>query len=204
MKPAIRKLLYSVLVMVLFPLSCGALVPVWQAYEMKKNIRPVEGEARKDFPVALFRTEASGEHRVQLVFYGDLQEEMKKNKADYLAPRSQVKELQAQLKRKTSLETGNSNDPWEVSFTVEEDHDGKQVLRVSYAVDDDDVNTGWYEASASGIRPLRHQRAFGPALAMNVMAKAFGTTAVLWAVLFIIARTIRKRTSGHGSGMAVT
>ena len=189
MRPAIRKVLVAVLLLILFPLSCGVLVPAWRSYEMNKIIRPVEGEARRDFPVALFRTDAHGMCRVQLVLYGDLRDEMKKSRAGFLAPRAGEKELQEQLLKATALETGNFNDPFEMSFAVEEDREGMQVLRVSFAADDDDVNTGWYEARADGIKPLRHQRAFGPLFGMKIIAEAFGTAVVLW----IAGRSVLKR-----------
>lgn len=113
------------------------------------------------------------------------------------------KQVQENVRAKSNDFDESSSIPWSASFRVESRSQGQQVIEAQCTWDDDRVNTGWYEATANGFRPLAYQRFFGPGLCFKFGAPCLLLGLILaWLIVQLIRVVVPNLSMTNGTSQS--
>ena len=172
-----RCLLFVLLSPVLFVLTCVAVGQVAMAdLKAQKTVR-LEAEIPKSFPVLGFWRSDDGVAHCRAFFYGDLTEARAAiPELSLIVPGDGTETCEqsfAYAREHSAWSDAFDWDPRELysaSFAVgPSEPSGRQALQVSYCLDDDSVNTGWYESDGQNLYAPRHLVTFGARFGTRVV-----------------------------------
>ena len=206
-------LLWLVFTVVLFPISGLGFYAVAFLVGPRYMTKNVGYPPPDEFPVLVVTPAANQDgYQAQVVYFRNLEKFLKEHPGTgFLVPQGWDGKLNDQLyagNRQGQQGGGKGPDfdvPYIQSFSVERLGDGRQRLHVDGAIDDDEPDEAWYEASAHSFTPLRHRHYISLGLSMGatfVAVPAAAVFSILLAVLLAWWVERRRLRRAHAAELA--
>ncbi|MBW3671893.1 MAG: hypothetical protein KY432_09520, partial [Acidobacteria bacterium] len=158
--------------------------------------RPATSPVDARFPLLLLvPSEQKQAPEAHLVFHEDLDTFRRERRGEtFLVPAELEDSIREQLTRKTYAHTGDTNDPMEISLSVDDTGQNTQQIELRIRYDDQYRNDSWYEASAESFGPL-FQRQYKVPLGVLFAAyqQAFLISLPVWMAWFVLLWIVARR-----------
>ena len=167
---------------------------------------PIRGEIPAKFPLIVITKQP--ELHATAMYFEDLPEFQKSHAgSSFVIPPDMENLLRKQVEQNVRGGSNNFDEssslPWSASFRVESGSPEKQVIEAQCTWDDDRVNTGRYEATANGFRPLAYQRFFGPGLCFKFGAPCLLLGLILaWLIVQLIRVVVPNLSMTNGTSQS--